>query len=161
MPDEHTYDPRFALTAVDDPPLTETGVMLMGLDAERLLAGLGLATFADDPGQVALTVDRARHGLPVQLGFDVLVEAGARRWREARPALEAAGRGAAAPASLRKTWQRTLLMLDRCALGDIGPAGAAHLAACWLRQEEVDQCAAERAAPQGEEHHGVPEVPVT
>lgn len=177
MPDQHTYDPRFALTAVDDPPLTETGVMLMGLDAERLLAGLGMAALADDPAQVALAVDRARHGVELRLTFDTLVEAGVRRWREARAALDAAGSTGAPPASLRKTWERTLALLETeteaeretgtetgdgagetgdgagrtrtGGLGAVGPATAAHLAACWLRHAEVDQCAARRAAPQG------------
>ncbi|NBE53775.1 DUF6187 family protein [Streptomyces boluensis] len=150
MSDPHAYDPRFALTAVDDPPLTETGVMLMGLDAERLLAGLGMAALADDPAQVALTVDRAKHGVELRLTFDALVEAGVVRWREARTALDALGGAGAPPASLRKTWERTLAMLDDCDLGAVGPATAAHLAACWLRHQEVDQRAAERGAPQGE-----------
>src|SRR5262249_11046326 len=42
-------DGVFSFPAVDDAPTTEVGVILMGLDAERLLAGLGTAALGDDP----------------------------------------------------------------------------------------------------------------
>ncbi|MFI1888504.1 DUF6187 family protein [Streptomyces jumonjinensis] len=148
MSDRDDYDPRFSLTPVDEPPFTETGVMLMGLDAERLLAGLGMASLADDPAQVALAVDRVRHGVTAALGFDALVETGARRWRGARAALAAAGPRPPVPASLRRAWDQALRTLSYCDLGEPGPAAIAHLAACWLRQEEIDRCA-ERPAPAG------------
>ncbi|MFI8434713.1 DUF6187 family protein [Streptomyces sp. NPDC079020] len=135
------YDPRFSLSSVDDPALTETGVMLMGLDAERLLAGLGMAALTDDPAQVALAVDRVRHGAAAFPGFDGLLETGVRRWRSARVALAAAGSGPPAPASLRRAWDEALRILAYCDLGDAGSATTAHLAACWLRQEEIDRCA--------------------
>ncbi|GAA4294285.1 hypothetical protein GCM10023148_56530 [Actinokineospora soli] len=54
-------DTRFDMPGVDDPVDTEVGVILLGLDADRLLAGLGLASLAEDPGRVAVTVDRVRH----------------------------------------------------------------------------------------------------
>ncbi|WP_308355552.1 DUF6187 family protein [Streptomyces sp. ODS05-4] len=132
-------DPRFALTPVDEPAMTETGVMLMGLEAERLLAGLGLATLADDPAQVLLAVDRVRHGVRATMTFEALVGAGARRWREARPVLAATGGAAAAPVALRRAWDETLRLFAHCDLGAPGPATTAHLAACWLRRDEIDR----------------------
>ena len=137
--DPEAFDTRFALTPVDGPAMTETGVMLMGLEAERLLAGLGMASLADDPAQVLLAVDRVRHGVRWSVSFEALVMAGAQRWREARPALAAAGGPASAPAALRKAWDETLRMFAYCDLGGPGPATTAHLAACWLRREEIDR----------------------
>ncbi|MEV5685106.1 DUF6187 family protein [Streptomyces sp. NPDC052164] len=148
MSDHDDYDSRFSLTAVDEPALTETGVMLMGLDAERLLAGLGLATLADDPAQVALAVDRVRHDVPAFPGFDALVDAGARHWRSIRTVIASAGSRPPAPASLRRAWDEALRMLTYCDLGESGSATVAHLAACWLRQDEIDRFA-QRLAPTG------------
>ncbi|MFE7132859.1 DUF6187 family protein [Streptomyces sp. NPDC057638] len=141
------YDTRFALIPVDGPPLTETGVMLMGLDAERLLAGLGLAALGDDPARVALAVDRIRHGAPAAPSFDSLVESGARHWRSVRPALTAAAGSTPVPVPPRAAWQQTVRLLSAGHLGEPGPATIAHLAACWLRREEIDQ-RAERTAPE-------------
>ncbi|MEO3977670.1 DUF6187 family protein [Streptomyces sp. CAU 1734] len=139
-------DPRFALIPSDGSALAETGVILMGLDAERLLAGLGMATLADDPAQVALAVDRVRHGVTAPVTFDALVAAGAHRWHSARTALAEVDRTPPAPASLRRSWDRTLRLIAHCDLGGPGPATTAHLAACWLRREEIDSRAA-RPAP--------------
>ncbi|MEU8774903.1 DUF6187 family protein [Streptomyces sp. NPDC048606] len=133
------YDPRFSFTPIDEPAFTEIGVMLMGLDADRLLAGLGMAALADDPAQVALAVDRVRHGVTAVLGFDALVEAGLHRWRSARGAIEAAGAQGPAPVSLRRAWDQAMRLLAYCDLGDVGPATLAHLAACRLRQDEIDR----------------------
>ncbi|UQX00012.1 DUF6187 family protein [Streptomyces sp. RerS4] len=132
------YDPRFSFTPIDEPAFTETGVMLMGLDADRLLAGLGMAALADDPAQVVLAVDRLRHGVTAALGFDALVDAGARRWRSAREAIDAAGPQPSPPVALRRAWDETLRLLTYCDLGDVGPATLAHLAACRLRRDEID-----------------------
>ncbi|AXB47427.1 DUF6187 family protein [Amycolatopsis albispora] len=134
-----THDTRFTLPAVDGPASTETGVILMGLDARRLLAGLGLASLFDDPGQVTLAVDHARHDAPLQFSLDALVAAGATRWLAARDALAAAGGPPADFASLRLAWEQTLRLLAGCDLGDAGPATVAYLAACWLRREEIDR----------------------
>ncbi|MGW4272005.1 DUF6187 family protein [Streptomyces seoulensis] len=141
MSDVGVFDSLFSLTPVDGPAMTETGVMLMGLEAERLLAGLGMAALADDPAQILLTVDRVRHGVGATVSFEALVEAGARRWREARPVLAAVGGPAPAPAALRTAWNETLRMFAHCDLGGPGPATTAHLAACWLRREEIDRLA--------------------
>ncbi|MFF8866364.1 DUF6187 family protein [Streptomyces sp. NPDC015139] len=146
MSDLDAFDTRFSLTPVDEPGTTETGVLLMGLEAERLLAGLGLAALTDDPAQVLLAVDRIRHGVRATVTFEALVEAGAQRWREARPALTAAVGPASPPAALRKAWKDTLRMFAYCDLGDPGPATSAHLAACWLRRNEIDRLA-QRPAP--------------
>ncbi|HYN97128.1 MAG TPA: DUF6187 family protein [Pilimelia sp.] len=162
MPDREEVDTRFSLPAVDDPAGTETGVILLGLDADRLLAGLGMATLADDPALVALAVDHARHDADARLSFAALIEAGARRWRSARPALASAALGTPTPASLRQAWTRTLRTLAGAdPEGEAGPATRAYLAACWLRREDVDRCAAARAAPGEETAHVVPEVPAT
>ncbi|HEV7657262.1 MAG TPA: DUF6187 family protein [Mycobacteriales bacterium] len=132
--------PEFLLPGVDDPAATETGVILLGLDPGRLLAGLGLTvlTGGDDPALVALAVDRARHGAgPVE--FAVLLAAGARRWQAVRDTLP---RDPVADASPRAGWDRTLRSLAACGPADAGPAELAFLAACRMRRRAVDDASA-------------------
>jgi hypothetical protein len=151
MPDEHAYDTRFSLPAVDASPTTETGVILMGLDAERLLAGLGLADevydsgpgggdHLGDPALVALTVDHLRHGGGHPMTFDAAIAAGALRWVAARPALAATDPGPAPnAASPRQAWEHTLDTVSGGAAREAGPATRAYLAACWLRRDGIDR----------------------
>jgi hypothetical protein len=125
-------DTRFSLPAIDDPPSTETGVILMGLEATQLLAGLGMAALADDPAEVALLVEQARHDGTA----GDLAELGLRRWRAERDAL-----GAPRPpseASLRKAWAQAYREVEARKPGAAGPATVAYLTACWLRAIEVD-----------------------
>jgi hypothetical protein len=133
---EDTFDPRFAMPAVDQDALTEIGVILAGLPADRLLAGLGAATGGDDPALVTLLVDRLRHGDPDALA-DAL-SAGARRWRAARPALVAVDPVPSVSASIRQAWERALRTVRGADLDESGRIGEAHLAACWLRRAEID-----------------------
>lgn len=147
-------DTRFALPAADDPASTEVGVMLLGLSADRLLAGLGLAglglvgpEFVDqdssgdtgdtdeDPGMVALLVDHVLHGSgPVPMRDAVL--AGARRWRAARNTMLIDERMTVSGAP-RQAWEQT----SRAMASDVrtDPATHAYLTACWLRRDEVDR----------------------
>ncbi|MFD8500321.1 DUF6187 family protein [Amycolatopsis sp. NPDC059657] len=138
MPD---HDTRFSLPGIDDPPSTEAGVILMGLDAERLLAGLGLATLADDPALVTLAVDRVRHGALTQFTAEGLIETGAARWRHLRTALAGTGIPATTNGSLRRSWEHTLRVVSGVHPG-LGPGSAAYLTACWFRRAEVDALAA-------------------
>lgn len=147
---EEDYDTRFSLPGIDDPASTEAGVILMGLDADRLLAGLGLASLADDPTMVTLVVDQARHGALTGIPFDVLVDAGVARWRAARPTLDELGPTEALAGAVRRVWERTLTAFGSAELGELGPACRAYLVACWVRRVEVDRWV--------EEHRGVPEV---
>lgn len=144
MSEQDGFDTRFSLPAVDDPPSTEVGVILLGLDAERLLAGLGLATLADDPALVTLVVDQVRHDTFEPVALDTVLAAGARRWRSARAALAATDRDAATSAALRRRWTRVLGVVTAADIGETGPACRAYLAACWLRRTEVDRCAEHR-----------------
>lgn len=130
-------DTRFTLPAVDDPASTEVGIILLGLDADRLLAGVGLAQLADDPALVTLAVDQLRHGALLELGPEQLIEAGIRRWRHVRAAVAAAP-PVAQTGSLRAMWQRTRTMLTGV-VPDLGPASTAYLSACWLRRDDVDR----------------------
>jgi hypothetical protein len=118
---------------VDDPASTETGVILMGLAADQLLAGLGLAALAEDATAVTLLVDQIRHGGQARLTLGHLVSLGARRWQADRdPPLP---EGPAAP--LRLAWARAYqAVLDRQA-GP--PASTAYLTACLLRRAEIDR----------------------
>lgn len=150
MPSEPELDTRFTLPAVDDPPLTETGVILMGLDAERLLTGLGLANLADDPALVALSVDQLRHSGVQRLPVRALLAAGARCWLAVRGALRAAGEGATLSGSPRQAWGGALHLVRTAGPLEAGPATVAYLAACWLRRREVDGCAAATARAAGE-----------
>jgi hypothetical protein len=133
------YDARFCLPAVDEDPATETGVILLGLETDRLLAGLGAAGPGDDdPAVVTLVVDQLRHG--ARPGLSEALSEGARRWRAARPALAAADPdGPAQLAALRPMWTYAARVVDAAQLGTLGAAARAYLAACWLRRTEVDR----------------------
>lgn len=129
---------EFELPDVDAPASTEGGVILMGLEADRLLAGLGLATVADDPTQVTMVVDQARHGAVRGLTMDALLRLGAERWRRARAALDTA---ALTSAALRQVWVQAEQAVDKADVGELGPASRAYLTACLLRRAEVDRVA--------------------
>lgn len=139
------YDSRFTLPSIDDAPATEAGVILLGLDAERLLAGVGLARLADEPALVALAVDQARHDA-LDLGTGALVEAGIARWRAVRPLIEA-GPERTAAGSLRREWEHTTARVAATVTG-LGPASVAYLAACWLRRDDVKEFAEHGRAPE-------------
>lgn len=145
MPDEagntDSAAGAFAMPAVDQPAETETGVILAGLDAPRLLAGLGLASLADDATLVTLLVDQVRHsGGGGELTMRELHELGARRWREVRPALAAAGATAPLSGSVRQSWERAVRVVTGAGtVGPVGPGSQAYLAACWLRHDAVDE----------------------
>jgi Family of unknown function (DUF6187) len=127
-------DLPFALPALDDPPSTEVGVILLALDAEHLLAGLGLAALSDDPAAVTLLVDQVRHVGRVQLEAGHLVAAGIRRWRAGRAMLaEPAGQPSAWP---RHAWPSAYRAVAET--GQSGPATIGYLTACWLRAAEID-----------------------
>ncbi|MEU3626858.1 hypothetical protein BS329_32700 [Amycolatopsis coloradensis] len=139
------YDSRFTLPSIDDDPSTEAGVILMGLDAERLLAGVGLARIADEPALVALAVDQARHEA-LALDTDALIEAGITRWRAVRPLIAAVPEVTVAGA-LRKEWEQTTARVIATVTG-LGPASVACLAACWLRRDDVDRFAEHGRPPE-------------
>ncbi|HEY3749612.1 MAG TPA: DUF6187 family protein [Pseudonocardiaceae bacterium] len=150
MSEHERVDTRFAMPAVDDPALTEVGVILSGLDIDRLLAGLGIACAEkadDDPTMVALVIDRLRHDDSAAMGE--AVAAGACGWQSARPALAAVDPGPSVSASIRQAWQRalrTVLAAHDDDTPEISPAVQAYLAACWLRHAEVDRVVAELAS---------------
>jgi hypothetical protein len=137
MPDP--VEAGFWLPGVDDPPSTETGVILMGLTTVQLLAGLGVAALADDPAAVTLLVDHVRHGDLTALTMDQLATAGVRRWQSVREALAGVGFPGSGSASLRQEWARAYRALGRCQTGEMGPASAVYLTACWLRGAEIDR----------------------
>ena len=138
-------DSRFSLPGVDAPADVEVGVILLGLDPDRLLGGLGLARLADDPALVTQLVDQVRHG---GSGFDLagLVALGRDHWRSVRPALGAPAVGT--PASLRREWAETAGRVAAAVPG-AGHASIAYLTACALRRADVDPCA--DAPPNGKD----------
>jgi uncharacterized protein DUF6187 len=136
-------DTAFGMPGVDQPALTEVGVILSGLDTDRLLAGLGVTgTAGHGPTAVALRVDQLRHG-DEQAMADAVV-AGAHRWLAVRDVLAAKDQGPSTSASVRQAWDRALRTV-RAAEQDIaeplGAADRAYLTACWLRCTEVDRLA--------------------
>lgn len=131
-------DTRFAFPSVDDPGSAEVGVILLGLDAERLLAGVGFARLADDPALVTQAVDQARHGV-AGFGLPGLVAAGCARWRSVRGACGSPP-GTSAPAALRAAWAEAAGRVA-AAVPEAGPASIAYLTACSLRRGEVDRLA--------------------
>jgi hypothetical protein len=143
LPSKETAEPYLSLPAVDDPASAEVGVILMGLDGEQLLAGLGIAALADDPTLVTLVVDRLRHTESLHLP----IAAGTRRWRSARIALGAVEHADASPsAAVRQAWANAARAVTAADIGEPGPARHAYLTACWLRRSEVDRCVEERRA---------------
>jgi hypothetical protein len=150
MPDEPAgHDTRFSLPACDDPPSTETGVIVMSLPPRELLACLGLTALAGDPAAVTLLTDHIRHAGAVRLSFSQLVEAGLAHWHAAKAELPADGVPRPSTANVREGWSRTHQAVSRRSTAD-SPA-AVFLTACWLRAGEIDR---EEAA------HDVPEVGV-
>jgi Family of unknown function (DUF6187) len=137
---DHETDSAFVLPAVDQPASTETGVILAGLDTDRLLAGLGVASLGDDPTLVTLVVDQLRHG-GGELTIDVALRIGARRWHTVRPALATAGHGTSVSGSVRQAWAAAMRVVDAAETGTLGQAGRAYLAACWLRHDGIDELA--------------------
>jgi hypothetical protein len=138
VPDEPApFDTRFSLPACDDPPSTEAGVVVLGFSAKQLLAGLGLATLADDPGAVATVIDQVWHAGSASLAADHLVAIGLDRWRRVRPALDALGPQGRRATALRRAWDDAFAALSQSDIGATGPAAAVFLTACWLRAEEI------------------------
>ena len=142
-------DNRFVLPGVDEPGTTEAGIILLGLDVDRLLAGVGFARLADDPALVTQAVDQARHGA-FAVDLAGLVEIGRGRWLAVRSSLPESRVGE--QGALRREWERAL---DRVtdAIPDAGPASVGYLTACLLRRTEVDRFA-ERGEPDV-----LPEIP--
>jgi hypothetical protein len=134
------FDTRFDFPGLDDPPSTEVGVILMGLGADRLLAGLGVAELAGadgDPTATTLLTDQVRHGGHAGISAQAAIAAGARRWVAARERLAPAG--GPFPVALRTAWAASLAAVGAAGLGDLGPASRSYLAACRLRHSEVDR----------------------
>ncbi|GAB3159543.1 DUF6187 family protein [Amycolatopsis sp. NPDC004378] len=138
MSEQEPYDSRFTLPDVDAWPETEVGVILLGLEPARLVAGLGFATLADDPALVTQAVDQARHGV-FAADLAGLTEAGLARWRTLRPALEAVP-GRPAAGALRQEWANSADLVA-VAVPGTGPAALAYLTACWIRRDEIDRLA--------------------
>lgn len=147
-PDEDAPDSRFAMPAIDAPPTVEAGIVLQGLDAERLLAGLGLAALAEDPALVTLAVDRLRHDARGTLTADHLLALGARRWRKAHDALTAVSGSAPPAGSPRRAWAQAARAVQSAWERDASDTGlsaacAAYLTACWIRREQLDELVAQ------------------
>ncbi len=139
---ENRQDHRFELPALDQPSLSEIGVILSGLATDRLLAGLGLADDGVPPSTLVLRMDLLRH-----TGGGALAGAvaeGARRWRAARPLLGDTDHAPSMSASIRQAWQRalrTVLAAEPAPEGADSDARHAVLATCWLRCAEMDTAA--------------------
>jgi Family of unknown function (DUF6187) len=132
-------DSVFSLPAVDDPPSTEAGVILLGLDAAHLLAGLAVASLADDPAAVTLLADQVWHRGVASFDAGQLEAAGAARWRAVREVLRAAVGPGTWTAPPRLAWAQAYTALARCDVGPLGPATAVYLTACLLRHAEMDR----------------------
>lgn len=131
------HDTRFSLPACDDPPSTETGVIIMGLPPRELLACLGLTTLAGDAAAVTLLMDHIRHAGAIRLTLGELVEAGLARWRAAEAELSADGVPRPSTAHVRQGWSRVYQAVSRHDAAS-GPA-AVFLTACWLRAAELNR----------------------
>jgi hypothetical protein len=151
LPDAEPYDSRFTLPDVDAPAATEIGVILQGLDPERLLAGLGFARLADDPALVAEVVDHARHG-EFTVGLPELAASGLAHWLSVRPRVDASPAPPTVGA-LRQEWANAARHVG-AALPEAGPSVLSYLTACWIRRDELDRFADEEGT-----FDVVPEIP--
>lgn len=138
-------DTRFALPGIDDPASTEIGVILLGLEVIQLLAGLGLASLADDPVAVTLLADQVRHGAAQDLAIERVVAIGIQRWLAARALLPGNTDGRT-PLALRHEWEWGSRTVLAAGLGPAGPAVLAYLTACWLRRTNIEDFIATQAA---------------
>jgi hypothetical protein len=132
QPETQLAEPDFLLPMVDATPSAEAGVIIMGLEVEQLMVGLGLVALADYPTAVTLLVDQARHTGVAQVTGKDLVALGVRLWQAERDAL---GSWPAHQASLRQAWEQTYRAVEHGRPG----AAAAYLTACLLRRPEVDR----------------------
>ncbi|MEU3051536.1 DUF6187 family protein, partial [Streptomyces sp. NPDC006984] len=131
----------FDLPNQDADPVEEAGLILMGLDARRILAVLGTAVLTQQPGTAVLLVDKAWHQGAVRIPFDQAVATGAAQWREQRTALADADEGVPRSGAPREAWARAHGVVTR-ALGErMAPTVGACLAVAWFRREEFDEVA--------------------
>ncbi|WP_433546048.1 DUF6187 family protein [Streptomyces sp. CA-294286] len=129
----------FDLPDQDADPVEEAGLILMGLDARRILAVLGTAVLTQQPGPAVLLVDKAWHQGAVRIPFDEAVNTGATHWREQRAALAQADDGVPRSGAPREAWARAHGTVVR-ALGEhMAPTVRACLAVAWFRREEFDE----------------------
>lgn len=139
MPDPTYANPAdFDLPYRDADPIAESGLILMGMDADRLLAILGLAGLTADPGSAVLAVDRFWHAGEIRMSFAEAVAAGAAQWRRYRDALAAEAGGRFRSGGPREAWASSYQVAGVVA-GPAGPTVTACLAACWFRHEEMDE----------------------
>ncbi|MFJ2087087.1 DUF6187 family protein [Micromonospora chokoriensis] len=140
MPDPTYADPAdFDLPYLDADQVAEAGLILMGMDAERLLAILGLAGLTADPGSAVLAVDSLWHDGEIRMSFAEAMAAGARQWRRYRPALAAEDGGRFRSGGPREAWASSYEVAGAVVAGAAGPTVTACLAACWFRHEEIDE----------------------
>lgn len=132
------------LPDLDADPLSEAGLVLMGLDTRRLLAVLGTAAQTAQPGTALLLVDEAWHQGAVRIPFDVAVAAGKAQWREHRAALAAADDGVPRSGAPRESWARAYRTTVRALDRHVAPTVLACLAVGWFRREELDEVTRER-----------------
>lgn len=133
------YDTVFSLPSVDEDPDTELGVLLMGLGAERLLAGLGVAGPDSDPATTTLVVDQLRHRARHDMSLQAALDVGGERWRAARLRLAAAApANEVRSAALRKLWAAAMRTATDAGVAS-GRAELVYLTACWLRRDEIDE----------------------
>jgi hypothetical protein len=150
-PDSGPFDTVFALPAIDDDPETEIGVLLMGFEPERLLAGLGVASggAVEEPATVTTYVDQLRHGARDDRTLADALVAGAERWRAAGAGLAAVQvRPGTQSAALRQLWVAAATGLAAAGAGAPGlrtrsDAERVYLVACWLRRAEITRTAEE------------------
>ncbi|MDZ5444410.1 DUF6187 family protein [Micromonospora sp. 4G57] len=130
---------EFDLPYLDADPISEAGLILLGLDAERILAMLGFATLTADPGAAVLVVDSALHNGEFRISFSAAVAAGGAEWRRHRPAFAAADGNRFRSGSPREAWAAMYDVARAAVAENTSSTTVACLAACWFRREEIDQ----------------------
>lgn len=140
MSDAVLADPMdFDLPYLDADRISEAGLILMGLDAERVLAVLGTATLVTDLGAALLAVDAAWHAGEIRVPLATAVRIGAEQWRQHRPALARHDDGRPRSGAPREAWASAHAVATAVLPAATGPTVAACVAVCWFRREEFDE----------------------
>jgi hypothetical protein len=128
--------PEFRLPHVDASAEAELGVVLMGMDVERLILALGFEALFSEPASVLLTVDHLIHHELATITAAQARAAAADAWKQASlrlpviPHTNLSG-------NPREAWEHSLQAV-RSALGEGRSATQyIYLAACWFRRSEV------------------------
>jgi hypothetical protein len=127
--------PEFRAFHVDASAEAEFGVVLMGMDVERVLLALGLAALYSEPADVLRAVDHLVHRDMMVTTAIQARAAAAVVWTKAAPLLPVTS-STTLSGSPREAWEFCLRVV-RSSLESWPSTLHLYLAVCWFRRAEV------------------------